>query len=113
MEIMIDDARATGAGWAVSAIVTGATAPAGVAFDAANFSFTEIADPVSTAGQDTTGLSKGTAGALDASRTLLTADLNEGQGTYTQGMTLGIHIPEFAKAGDYSGTLTVTTVVGG
>ncbi len=112
MQITIDDARATGAGWAVSAVVTAASAPAGVTFDESNFSFTDIADPVRTAGQDVTGLEKGVDGTLETSRSLLTAEANDGQGTYTQGLTLGIDIPAFAKAGDYSGTLTITTIVG-
>jgi hypothetical protein len=114
MVISVDDSRGTGAGWQVSASISGINTPDGVTLDANSFEILNIAAPklkTEDSGQDPATLATGTNGSIGSGRVLATADVNEGQGAYTQAMDLGIDLPAGAKAGAYTATLTVTNVV--
>ncbi|NTV62241.1 MAG: hypothetical protein HGA65_01720 [Oscillochloris sp.] len=115
-----DDSTGSGSGWNVT-VQSSAFAYTGTnggsSVSAANFSITTANDPAKTAGQ-TIDVVNGplagpsAAGALDVARKVLFANANYGQGTYTQVLNVDLLVPGMARAGTYTGTLTVTVAAG-
>lgn len=118
MVLTADDSTGAGTGWNVtvlsSAFAYSGAAPDGTAIPAANFAVGTPAAPAMTAGLavGAAGPFAGTGGALDAARKVIYADASGGLGTYTQDLPVTLTIPAQARAGAYSGTLTVTIAEG-
>lgn len=114
--IEVDDSRGTGEGWNVtlasSDLAYSGTNTGGSAILASQVSASVMNAPTSNAGDDTTGVLAGTAGALGTARTVLDAAAGAGEGNYSQTIDLEIAIPAQAAAGSYTGTLTLTQASG-
>lgn len=109
-----DDSTGSGAGWNVTQVVTALDPTAAMltagatAIPAAGFTAT-VGAVTSTAGQGITGVTAPLgAVALDVEATVLSATVQNGMGTYTAPVTLGLAIPANTYAGTYTGTLTTT-----
>lgn len=121
MTLTADDSTGSGNGWNVtvqsSAFVYSGT-NSGTNIAASNFSITTANAPTVVAGQaiDTTATppggpkvpGTGATGALDVARKTVQAEVGYGQGTYDQGLAVSLTIPGGARAGTYTGTMTVT-----
>lgn len=122
MTLTADDSTGTGAGWNVtiqsSDFAYSGTSTGGSAIPAANFAITTANAPSASAGQvidPTNGPmvpAAGATGTLDQARKVLQAAPDYGLGTYTQALDVQLAIPGMARAGTYTGTLTVTISAG-
>lgn len=122
LALTADDSTGSGDGWKVSVVSSAFVYHDGTALDpthdlaASKFSLTSAAAPVSTAGQavDTTNGPKAatTTGTLEAARTVISAGVGYGQGTYTQDLGVSLAIPGQSRAGTYTGTVTTTATAG-
>lgn len=115
----VDDTSGTGGGWHVtvqSGEFTYDGDNGGETIPASNFALTSAADPVLVAGQEidaTDGPRAVTeAGSLDEARTVIEADVNSGQGEYTQDLGVELTVPGQSRAGTYTGTVTTTATSG-
>ncbi|MCU1568605.1 MAG: hypothetical protein JWQ56_3542 [Pseudarthrobacter sp.] len=110
-----DDSTGTGAGWTVTASVSdfaySGVHSGGTDISAANFTIAP-STVSSVAGQDTTGLTVGAGGSLDTPRTVLSADVNSGMGTYSQAVSAALNVPADSFVGTYTGTLTTNMTAG-
>lgn len=115
-----DDSTGSGSGWNVTVQASNFTyagTNGGSSIPSTNFSITTANNPVKTAGQSidlTNGPLVGASatGALDVARKVVFANASYGQGTYTQSLGVDLLVPGMARAGTYTGTLTVTVAVG-
>lgn len=121
LTLTADDSTGSGAGWNVTILSSSfaySGTNGGTAIPAANFSITTANAPTATAGQaiDPTGGPKvpatGSTGTLDVARKTIQANAGFGQGTYTQALDVSLSIPAQARAGTYTGTLTVSITSG-
>jgi hypothetical protein len=117
MTLTGDDSTGSGDGWNVTVLSSAfvySGVNGGTNIAATNFSLSSAAAPVSTAGQavDATNGPKvptiSPVGALDTARKVVQANVDFGQGTYTQALGVSLNIPAQSRAGTYTGTLTTT-----
>lgn len=121
--LTVDDSRGTGEGWNVSVMSSGfaytddsSAADPTHDLDASNFALTSATTPVAVEGQGVDGTDgpkvvTGT-GTLDQARTVVDANVDFGQGKYTQSLGVALTVPGQARAGTYTGTLTITATSG-
>lgn len=113
LTLSVNDLRGTYAGWSVtiqsSEFKYNGTVAGSHNIPADNFMLGQTAAPVKVAGQDPTGISGATNGALSAVRTPITAASNAGSGSYTQTLPVTLTVPADSPVGTYVATLTVST----
>jgi hypothetical protein len=116
-----DDSSGTGQGWNVtmqSSAFVYSGPNNGADIPAANFSITTANPPTTNNGQaiDATNgpkvPSSGAIGSLDVARKVLQANASYGQGNYNQSLAVRLTIPDYSRAGTYTGTLTATISAG-
>jgi hypothetical protein len=118
MTLTADDSTGSGLGWnvtVVSSAIVYSGSNGGTDIPATNLAITTANTPAMTAGQavdPTDGPLAGTASSLDQARKVIYANANFGQGTYTQLLAIDLLVPGMARAGTYTGTLTVTVASG-
>lgn len=109
--LLVDDARGTHEGWAITIESTAFTysgAAAGQNGIAAGRATVIPGPPALLAGPSLEGVHAGGSGTLESRRTVLRADAGAGSGRFQQELGIRLDVPAQSPAGTYSAMLTVS-----